>query len=99
MERNIQRTGLINLLTLLVIAAGGFAAARHSASLAGLVSVAFLGLGVMVAAVSWFQMRLEQSERLEKLEMDELLKAHSSAAMFEAREAELFPAQRSREQF
>jgi len=99
MERNIQRNGLINLLALLVVGIGGFAAARYAGSLAGLVAVLFIGLGVMVGAVSWFQMRLETSERLEKLELDELLKTHSSSAMFEAREAEVFPAQRSREQF
>jgi len=99
MERNIQRTGLINLLTLLIVGVGGFAAARYSSSLAGLVSIIFIAIGVLVAAVSWFQMRLEQSERSEKLEMDELLKTHSSSAMFEAREAEAFPAQSAREQF
>src|SRR5260370_39049437 len=99
MERNIQRNGLINLLALLVVGVGGLAEARFAGSLAGLVAVLFIGLGVLVAAVSWFQMRLEQSERSEKLEMDELLKTHSSSAMFEAREAEVFPAQSSREQF
>jgi modulator of FtsH protease HflK len=99
MERNIQRTGLINLLTLLIAGVGGFAAARYSASMAGMVAVVFTGLGVLVCAVSWFQMRLEQSERQEKMELDELLKTHSSSAMFEARESEVFPAQRSREQF
>src|SRR6266571_7267291 len=99
MERNIQRNGLINLLALLVAGIGGFAAARYSNSLAGLVGVLFIGLGVLVAAVSWFQMRLEEGERIEKLELDELLKTHSSSAMFEAREAEVFPAQRSRELF
>src|SRR5437870_6744319 len=99
MERNIQRTGLINLLTLLLVGAAGFAVARYANSLAGMVCVLFVGLGLLVAAVSWFQMRLEESERLEKLELDELLKTHSSSAMFEAKEAEVFPAQRSREQF
>src|SRR6266481_3214259 len=99
MERNIQRNGLINLLALLVVGVGGFAAARFAGSLSGLVAVLFLGLGVLVAAVSWFQMRLEESERLERLELDELLRTHSSSAMFEAKEAEVFPAQRSREQF
>src|SRR6266487_2212052 len=99
MERNIQRNGLINLLALLVVGVGGFAAARFTGSLAGLVAVLFIGLGLLVAAVSWFQMRLEASERLEKLELDELLRTHSSSAMFEAKEAEVFPAQRSREQF
>src|SRR6267378_8552785 len=99
MERNLQKNGLINLLALLVVAVAGFAVARLANSMAGQVSIVFIGIGFLVAAVSWFQMRLEQSERLEKLELDELLKTHSSSAMCEAREAEVFPAQRSREQF
>ena len=39
-----------------------------------------LAFGVLVAAVSWFQMRLEERERLEKLEFDELSKSASSSA-------------------
>src|SRR5207249_11107569 len=89
----------VNLLALLVVGVAGFAVARFAGSLAGLVTVLFIGLAMLVAAVSWFQMRLEEGERLEKLELEELLKTHSSSAMFEAREAEVFPAQRSREQF
>src|SRR6266705_2827870 len=99
MERNIQRNGLINLLALLVAGIGGFAAARYSNSLAGLVGVLFIGLGVLVAAVSWFQMRLEEGERLEKLELDEMSRIHSRSNLFEGAESEIFPAQRSREQF
>jgi len=99
MERNLQKNGLINLLTLLVVGVAGFAVARYASSLAGLVSIVFLGVGFLVAAVSWFQMRLEESERLEKLELDELAKGHATSALFEAKDAEVFPAQRSREQF
>ncbi len=99
MERSIQKNGLINLLALLAAGAGGLAVARHADSLAGQVDVLFLGIGVLVAAVSWFQMRLEDRERLEKLELDELAKSHSGSALFEAKDAEVFPAQRSREQF
>ena len=99
MERSIQKNGLVNLLALLTVAVASLATARYAGSLAGQVSVLVLGLGVLVAAVSWFQMRLEDRERLEKLELDELAKAHGGTAMFEARDAEIFPAQRSREQF
>jgi len=99
MEQNKQTNGLINLLVLLAVGAAGFAAARLANSLAGEVSVLFIGLGVIVAGVSWFQMRLEENERLEKLEFDELAKTHGSAALFEAKEAEVFPMQRTREQF
>ena len=99
MERNIQRNGLVNLLVLLMVGVGAFAAARYSNSLAGQVEVVFLALGILVAAVSWFQMRLEESERLEKLELDELARSHGGSALFEAKDAEVFPAQRAREQY
>ena len=99
MERSIQKNGLVNLLVLVAVGVAGLAAARYANSLAGQVSILFLGIGVLVAAVSWFQMRLEDRERLEKLEFDELAKTHGGSAMFEARDAEVFPAQRSREQF
>ena len=99
MERSIQKNGLINLLVLLAVGLAGLAVARYANSLAGQVNILFLGIGVLVAAVSWFQMRLEDRERLEKLELDELAKTHSGSAMFEAKDAESFPAQRSREQF
>jgi len=99
MERSTQKNGLINLLMLLVVGAAGFAAARLSNSLGGQVSAVFAGVGLLVAAVSWFQMRLEESERLEKLEVDEMAKARGASALFESKESELFPARRSREQF
>jgi len=99
MERSIQKNGLINLLALLTVGVAGLGAAHYAGSLAGQVSILFLGIGVLVAMVSWFQMRLEDRERLEKLEVDELVKTHSGSALFEAQDAEVFPAQRSREQF
>ncbi len=99
MERSIQKNGLVNLLVLVAVGVAGLAAARLANSLAGLVGILFLGIGVLVAAVSWFQMRLEDRERLEKLEFDELAKTHGGSALFETRDAEVFPAQRSREQF
>lgn len=99
MERNIQKNGLINLLVLLAVGVAGFMVARLTNSLAGQVDLVFLALGILVAAVSWFQMRLEESERLEKLELEELGRTHSGSALFEAKDAELYPAQRSREQF
>lgn len=99
MERNIQKNGLVNLVISLAAAVAAFVVARYTNSLAGLVSVLFLGLGTLVSAVSWFQMRMEHSEKLEKLEFDELARTHGDSALFESRDAEVFPAQRSREQF
>jgi len=99
MERNIQKNGLINLLVFLVVGVAGFAIARYGNSLAGQVCMSLIGIGLLVTVVSWFQMRLENRERLEKLEMDELMKSRSGSALFESKEAELLPAQQSREQF
>ncbi|MGH7972714.1 MAG: hypothetical protein ACREIC_28710, partial [Limisphaerales bacterium] len=99
MERNLQKNGLANLLMLIAVGVAAFAVARYTNSLAGIVCVVFLALGILVAAVSWVQMRLEDSERLEKLELDELARAHGESALFETKEAEVLPARRSREQF
>lgn len=99
MERNLQRTGLLNLLALLAVAAAGFAVARHDGSLAGQVTALFLGLGALVAFVSWFQMRLELNEQLERIELEEMARARGGTALFETTEAELFPAARARQQF
>ena len=100
MERNLQKNGVINLGALLLVGTAGFGVARYSRTLAGEVSVMFLGLGLLVALISWFQSRLEERERLEKLEFDELAKGGAaSGTLFERGDAEAFPAQRSREQF
>jgi regulator of protease activity HflC (stomatin/prohibitin superfamily) len=98
-KRSIQKNGLINLLAILLIGVAAFVVARNSNTAAGLLSLNFLGIGLLAVAVSWFQTRLEDREKLEKQELDEMAKGHAGTAMFESRESELFPAQRSREQF
>jgi modulator of FtsH protease HflK len=99
MQRSTQKNGLLNLVALGLVGAAAFAVARAANSLAGQIGAAFLALGSLVAAVSWFQTRLEENERLEKLELDELGKSKSRSSLFEAKDAEVFPAQRSRQQF
>ena len=99
MERSTRKNGLINLLALLAVSIVAFAVARVTNSVAGGVSTIFLGIGTLVAAVSWFQMRLEENERLEKLEFDELTRSKGGTTLFESKDTEGFPAQRSREQF
>ena len=99
MERNVQKNGLVNLIAATMIFVAAFVVTGYVNSLAGLAASIFLGLGVLVAFVSWFQMRLEENERLEKLELDELVKSKGGSTLFEAKDTEVFPAQRSREQF
>jgi len=99
MEQNSQKSGVANLILLLAAGVAAFAVSRNSGALAGQVATVFLALGALVAAVSWFQTRMEERERLEKLEFDELTKTGTSATLFNTREAEVFPARRAREQF
>src|SRR5215467_8224021 len=63
-----------------------------------MLAACFIGIGVLVAIVSWFQMGLEERERQERLELEGLAKGHTGA-LFETKDAELFPVRRSREQF
>src|SRR2546429_3663973 len=99
MERSIQKIGVINWIILLVVGAGSALVGRYAATATGTVGAAFVGIGFLVAVVSFFQMRLEERERVEKLEYEELSKARSSATLFQEAEADTFPARRSREQF
>jgi membrane protease subunit HflK len=99
MERNINKIGLVNLVVLLLVGGASAFLAFHSKTLAGQTGLVFLGLGFLAAAVSYFQMRLEESERLEKMEFEELNKTKGSSSLFNVTDAELFPAQRAREQF
>ena len=98
MEQNIQKIGIVNWFILLVVGLVSAVLARYAGTAAGTVGIVFLALGFLIAAVSYFQMRLEERERLEKLEFDELKKARSGAALFQS-EGDTFPARRSREQF
>lgn len=98
MERNIQKNGLVNLAVALVIFLAALGVAVFAGSRAGQAAAVFLGLGVLVAFISWFQMRLEDNERLEKLELDELARSRG-ASLFEARDAGSYPARNAREQF
>lgn len=99
MERNIRKIGVVNFVTLLAAAVLSLALGRYAHSFAGQVVAFFFGAGVLTALVGLFQMGLEEKERLERLEFDELTREKASASLFNANEADAFPAQRAREQF
>ena len=99
MEQNLKKIGLIDLIVLLAIGAAGAALARYSNTHTGIVGMCFLGIGILALAVSYFQMRLEETERLEKLEFDEINRDKAAASLFNTVDSEVFPAKRSREQF
>ncbi len=89
----------MNLLAAAFIFIATFAVTSFVNSLAGEGATIFLGVTALIAFASWFQMRLEENERLEKLEMEELASTRGDTTLFETKESEVFPAQRSREQF
>ena len=99
MEQNRTKLALLNLLVLLIAGAAGFAVAQSAHVLTALVSVCFAAVGVLVTFVSYFQMRLVERERLERLEYDELTKSPSASALFNKDETAALPARRAREQF
>jgi regulator of protease activity HflC (stomatin/prohibitin superfamily) len=99
MERNVQKNGLVNLVAAVMIFIAAFVVTCFVNSLAGQGCSIFLGLGALVAFAGWFQMRLEENERLEKLEVEELARAKGESTLFTSKDAEVFPAQRAREQF
>jgi regulator of protease activity HflC (stomatin/prohibitin superfamily) len=98
-ERNVQKNGLVNLVAAVLIFLAALVVTTYAHTLAGQAGSVFLGLGMLVAFIGWFQMRLEENERLEKLEFDELARTKGESALFKAKESEVFPACRSREQF
>jgi len=99
MENNVQKNGLVNLVSAVMIFIAAFIVTSYVNSLAGQAGAVFLGLGVLVAFTGWFQMRLEENERLEKLEFEELARARGETTLFAAKDEEIFPAQRARAQF
>ncbi len=99
MDRNIQKNGLINLLALLVIGTASQVLAHKSTAYADEAGLVFLIFAFLVAAISYFQMRLEERERLEKLEYDELKKDAHASTLFTSEPTDALRARRTREQF
>src|ERR1017187_3847073 len=99
MERNAQKNGLVNLAAAAAMFVAALVVTAYVHSLTGQAATVFLGLGMLVAFAGWFQMRLEENERLEKLEFEELARARGETTPFGAKDAEIFPGQGARAQF
>lgn len=99
MDRNIPKNGLVNLAVAIVIFIAAIAVTGLVNSLAGVGASIFLLVTALVAFWSWFQMRLEENERLERFEVEELARTRGESALFETKDSEVFAARRAREQF
>jgi modulator of FtsH protease HflK len=98
-DRNSKQKGLVNLMALLVFGGAVFATGHYAGAVAGKVAAVFFGIGALVALVSWFQMRLEEREAAEQMELEELARTKTSSSLFEAKEASFLPARTARIQF
>ncbi|MCB1126615.1 MAG: hypothetical protein KDM81_08985, partial [Verrucomicrobiae bacterium] len=99
MEQNVQRKGLVNWVVLLALGSVGSGIAAYADSATGLVGAVFMGLGLIVALTAHFQMRLEERERLEGLEYDQLKQSTRDSSLFAEQAADTFPARQARIQF
>ncbi|HBF02869.1 MAG TPA: hypothetical protein DDW77_06870 [Verrucomicrobiales bacterium] len=99
MERNTQKNGLVNLLGLLVACLVAAVIGNVAQSATAAVGAVFLGVGFLVAAISYFQMRLEHREHLEQMEYEEIARDRNRSALFDESGADTFIARKAREQF
>jgi membrane protease subunit HflK len=97
MERNGQSGAVTNFLLLLLAGVLAFSIGRYSHSLSAQVASYTIAFAVVITLVSWVQMRLEEQERLEQLEFEEVTRGGASSSLFNTGESETFPARRTRE--
>ena len=90
MEKSIEKIGLVNLITLLVIAPTTFGIAFYSASTTIFICGIFILMGLIVGCVNYFQMRLDTREWNERLEVEELKRVSDKSALFST-DTELYP--------
>jgi len=96
MERHSLKTGTLNWIALLGLAIGLEVVSKMADSATAELGAAFTLVGLVTALVAWFQMRLEASEETERLEMEELARSRSKAALFDSTADEAFPARKAR---
>src|ERR1043166_4021484 len=99
MEQNNRKSAVINFLVMLVVSISLYAIGVYSHSLAAQVGSIFPGIGTLAAIVSVLHLWLEERERVEKLEFEEVSKSAGSSGLFQGEGGETLPPQRSREQF
>ncbi len=99
MQRSLSKNALVNLFTLLVGGVALTVLARYGRSSTAELGAILIGFGFLVSLVSWFQMRLELREEVERLEVEQLGQTRSDSALFAESAAEVSPAHRARVQF
>lgn len=97
MGKHNIRGGLWNLLISLMALVGGVVLVTATGAGTAYAVLIFMGVGMVIAAVSWGHMLLANREQLEQMELEEVSRGRDGEALFA--EGDVLPAKRSREQF
>ncbi|SVB22656.1 uncharacterized protein METZ01_LOCUS175510, partial [marine metagenome] len=97
MGKHNIKGGLWNLLISLMALVGGVVLVTATGTGTAYAVLFFMGVGLMIAAVSWVHMLLANREQLEQMELEEVSRGHDGEALFS--EGDVLPAKRSREQY
>ena len=97
MGKHNIKGGLWNLLISLMALVGGVVLVTATGTGTAYAVLFFMGVGLMIAVVSWVHMLLANREQLEQMELEEVSRGHDGEALFS--EGDGLPAKRSREQY
>lgn len=99
MNSQIHKVGLVGFLTLLVSTMVVAFLAYLEAGLTSKITVVFFGIGLLVSAVAWLQMRLEFREESERLEFEDLTRRSKQSSLFDADDSDILNVRQARRQF
>ena len=97
MEKHDVKGGFWNPLISLAALVGGVVLVTATGTSTAFAVLFFLGVGLVIAAVSWLHMLLAKREQDERMELEEVSKGRGGEALFS--EGDVLPAKRSREQY
>jgi membrane protease subunit HflK len=97
MGKHNIKGGLWNLLISLMALVGGVVLVTATGTGTAYAVLFFMGVGLLIAVVSWVHMLLANREQLEQMELEEVSRGHDGEALFS--EGDVLPAKRSREQY
>ena len=96
MDKHDVKGGFWNLALSLMAVVGGVVLVTSTGTSTAYAVLFFMGVGLVIAAVSWAHMLLANREQLEQMELEEVSRGRNEALFSEG---DVLPAKRSREQY
>ena len=96
MDKHDVKGGFWNLALSLMAVVGGVVLVTSTGTSTAYAVLFFMGVGLVIAAVSWVHMLLANREQLEQMELEEVSRGRNEALFSEG---DVLPAKRSREQY